>query len=156
MFLLDVFCLGVKDAFYTRVSSAEYDAEVLGRIFPEGNRKPLDPPSARKLVEGAVAFAQRLGFALHPVYKLGCRVFGGIKTADSAATFTFGKDGKPFYVQGPHNSFEKGLRIMNVLGAHCGKDGFHFLVGANEAQTRVLQQAGFPVRQSVPMPPETD
>ena len=24
VFLLDVFCLGVKDAFYTRVSSAEY------------------------------------------------------------------------------------------------------------------------------------
>ncbi len=155
VFLLDTSCLGVKDAFYTRTSQAEYDLSVLERIIPAANRKPLDPPSARKLVEGAVAYAQSLALAPHPDYKQGCRVFGGIKTSDSTATFTFGRDGKPFYVQGPHDSLEKCLRIMKQLRASCGKDGFNFLVLADEAQSRDLERAGFEIRQKVPMPPET-
>jgi hypothetical protein len=154
VFLLDVFCLGVKDAFYTRTTQAEYDLNVLERIIPAANRKPLDPPSARKLVEGAAAYAQSLGLAPHPDYKQGCRVFGGIKTSDSNATFVFGKDGKPFYMQGPHDSFAKCLRIMNQLRTRCGKDGFNFLVLANDAQNQELERAGFEVRQSVPPPPE--
>ena len=155
VFLLDTFCLGVKDAFYTRVGSAEYDSEVLERIIPAANRKPLDPPSARKLVESAVVYAQNLGLAPHPDYKQGCRVFGGIKSSDSNATFVFGKDGKPFYVQGPHDSFAKCLRIMTLLRARCGKDGFNFLVLANDAQNQELERAGFEVRQKVPIPPGT-
>jgi hypothetical protein len=138
VFLLDVFCLGVKDAFYTRVSSAEYESSVLERIIPAANRKPLDPPSVRKLVESAVAYAQNLGLAPHPDYKQGCRVFGGIKASDSNATFAFGKDGKPFYVQGPHDSFQKCQRIMNQLRTRCGKDGFNFLVLANDDQNQEL------------------
>ena len=153
VFLLDTYCLGIKDAFFTCVGSAEYDSGVLERIIPAANRKPLDPPSARKLVEGAAAYAQSLGLAPHPDYKQGCRVFGGIKTSDSNATFVFGKDGKPFYVQGPHDSFAKCLRIMNQLCTRCGKDGFNFLVLANDAQNQELERAGFEVRQKVPVPP---
>ncbi len=154
VFLLDVFCLGVKDAFYTRVSSAEYESSVLEKIIPAANRKPLDPPSARRLVESAVAYARNLGLAPHPDYKHGCRVLGGIKVSDSTATFAFGKDGKPFYVQGPHDSFDKCLRIMKLLRARCGKDGFNFLVNVNDAQNLELERAGFEVRQKIPIPPE--
>lgn len=153
VFLLDTFCLGVKDAFYTCVGSVEYDSSVLERIIPAANRKPLDPPSARKLVEGAAAYAQSLGLAPHPDYKQGCRVFGGIKSSDSTATFTFGRNGKPFYVQGPHDSFTKCLRIMTLLRARCGTDGFDFLVAANETENLELERAGFTIRQKVPMPP---
>lgn len=155
VFLLDTFCLGVKDAFFTRTSAVEYDRSILERIIPAANRQQLDPPSARKLVEGAVAYAQSLGLAPHPDYKQGCRVFGGIKTSDSTATFAFGKDGKPFYVQGPHDSFAKCLRIMNQLRTRCGKDGFDFLVTANETENRELERAGFEIGQKVPLPPET-
>jgi hypothetical protein len=153
-FLIDTYCLGVKDSFYTRVGSAEYDSSVLEKIILAANRKPLDPPSARKLVEDAAAYAQNLGLAPHPDYRQGCRVFGGIKTSDSNATFVFGKDGKPFYVQGPHDSFATCQRIMNQLRARCGKDGFKFLVLANDDQNQELERAGFEVRQSVPLPPE--
>ena len=154
VFLLDVFCLGVKDAFYTRVSSVEYESSVLEKIIPAANRKPLDPASARRLVECSVAYAQNLGLAPHPDYKQGCRVFGGIKTSDSNAPFVFGKDGKPFYVQGPHDSFDKCLRIMTLLRTRCGKEGFNFLVNVNDAQSLELERAGFAIRQKVPIPPE--
>lgn len=152
VFLLDVYCQGAKDAFYTRVSEARYDLEVLDRTIPLSNRKALDPPSARKLVEDAVAYARGLGLAPHPDYKTACRVFGGTNAADSTASFTLGKDGKPFYVQGRYDSFEKALRMMHHLRTRCGKDGFNFLVLANETQNCELERAGFEVRQKVPAP----
>ena len=154
VFLVDVYCQGVKDAFYTRVSEERYDTEVLNRLLPAADRKTIDPPSARKLVEGAVAYAQGLGLAPHPDYKAGCRVFGGTNAAESTTSFTFGKGGKPFYIQGRYDSFEKALRMMNQLRARCGNDGFDFLVHANETQNRELAQAGFEVRQKIPIPPD--
>jgi hypothetical protein len=153
VFLVDVYCQGAKDAFYTRVSQAEYDREVLDRVIPAENRKAIDPTTARKLVEAAVAYAEGLGLAPHPDYKKACRVFGGTNAAASTAPFTYGKDGKPFYVQGQHDSFEKALRMMRHLRARCGKDGFNFLVLANETRMRELEREGFEVRQSIPAPP---
>ena len=154
VFLLDVFCLGAKNAFHTRASTAEYDSQILEQILPADNRKPLDPPSARKLIEGAVGYAQSFGLAPHPDYKMACRVLGGIKSADSTATFTFGEKGKPLFVQGPNDSPDFCQRILKQLRTRCGVDGFHFIILANEAQTEDLERECFPIRQSIPAPPE--
>jgi hypothetical protein len=146
--------LGIKDAFYTRASQVEYERTILERILPAANRKPIDPPSARKLVEDAVAYAQHLGFAPHPDHKAACRVFGGINAAESTASFIFGKDGKPLYVQGQYDSFEKCLRILNQLRARCGDDNFDFMVVGGETVIRELEEDGFKIRQKIPRPPD--
>jgi len=131
VFLLDVGCLGVKDAFYTRVSLAEYEDRLLGRVFAGSGRKAMDPCCARKLVEDAIAYARDLGFAPHRDYKQAARVFGGISTQACASTFTFGKDGKPCFVQGPYDSPEKCARIMQVLRNRCGEGNFYYLLVAH-------------------------
>lgn len=153
VFLVDVNCLGVKDAFYNRADQAEYDRALLEKILPAANRKALDPPSARKLVEGAVAYAANLGFAPHPDYKQAARVLGGISAAESTATFTFGRDGKPLYIQGRYDSFEKCLRILKQLRARCGEDNFDFMAVGGESVIRELKREGFKIRQQVPVPP---
>jgi hypothetical protein len=127
-FLIDAHCLGVKDAFYVRLPRSEYHARVLGRLIPEAARLALTPATARKLVEAAVAYAAVLGFAPHPDYKKACRVLGGIDPRESAEEFTFGRDGKPLYVQGPHDSVAMADRVMRQLRAHCGADGFHYVL----------------------------
>src|SRR6266508_866337 len=55
VFLLDIYCLGVKDAFYTEVRQTEY-SNFLDRAFPD-RRESVEPACARKLIEGAVAYA---------------------------------------------------------------------------------------------------
>jgi hypothetical protein len=135
VFLLDVFCLGAKNAFYTRPGAAEYDVDLLDRLLPAANRKPLDPPTARKLVEGAVAYAQNLGLAPHPDYKMACRVLGGIQSSESTATFTFGEKGKPLFVQGPNDSPAFCQRILKQLHTRCGPDGFQYLMVADGMET---------------------
>jgi len=152
VFLVDTYCLGVKSAFYTRADQAVYDREILDDIMPPDNRMPIAPPSARKLVEGAVAYAKDLGFNPHPDYKKACRVFGGINPSDSTASFPYGKDGKPFYMQGPHDSFQLCLRILKQLRSRCGDDNFHFTVCVDENGEAKLRAEGFNIRQKMRAP----
>ncbi len=154
VFMVDVYCLGVKDAFFTRASEYEYRRTTLDRLLKPDNRKPLDPPSARKLVEGAVAYAEHLGFGPHSDYKQACRVFGGTSAADSTTSFTFGRNGKPFYIQGKSDSFRTCLRVLTQLRARCGDGSFDFLTVSVESEARELERLGFTVRQKVPVPPE--
>jgi hypothetical protein len=133
VFLIDSHCLGVKDAFYTRLGQSEYQTNALERMIPAEDRMAISPATARKLVEAAVAYARGLGFAPHPDHKKACRVFGGIDPGDSTEEFVFGSEGKPLYVQGPHDSPAMVQRIMRQLQTRCGSDGFHYILRAEMA-----------------------
>jgi hypothetical protein len=138
VFLLDVYCLGVKDAFFTQLTLGEYQDRLLKRIFREMPTQSIEPACARKLIEGAVAYAQNLGLAPHPDYKKACRVLGGIQSKDCATEFTYGKDGKPLFISGPYDSEEKCQRILKLLSLRCGQNNFHFLVGGPLSQMQDL------------------
>src|SRR4051794_29975436 len=80
VFLLDTFCLGVKNAMFQHSSMAEYENNLLKHLFAQGRqRDALEPACARKLVEAGVRYAAGLGFQPHPDYKKACRVFGGLE-----------------------------------------------------------------------------
>jgi hypothetical protein len=127
-FLLDVFCLGVKNAFFTRLVAAEY-AHTLKRIFFETEPPvPMTPSCARHLVEEAIGYARRWGLSPHEDYKLGCRVFGGIDASACTETFTFGRDGKPSYVQGPNDSRRFTEHVLQSLVRTCGQGNFTYAI----------------------------
>lgn len=129
VFLLDLYCLGVKDAFAAEMNLADWP-EQLDRLIPAGNRLALHPACARKLVEGAVRYAEALGFAPHRDYKKARRVFGSVSSRDCPESFTYGKDGKPLYVAGPHDDQQRIGRVLRTLTAKLGPDGFHYIVPA--------------------------
>lgn len=132
-FLLDVFCLGVKDAgFHCFNSIAVYQESLLDRLFPDEDPVRMTPAAARKLAEDAVSYASGLGFSPGADYKKASRVFGGITAADCDEEFMFGKDGKPFYIQGPSESPARVERILRVLEARCGEGGYHYIVAADD------------------------
>ena len=131
VFLVDIFCLGVKNAFFETYSEAEF-ADFLAEAFESNVPAPRPGASGRKLVEGAVAYAKALGFLPHPDFKKGARVFGGIDPADCAEPFAYGKDGKPFYTQGPAETRDQAERILSVLTNKLGPDGFDYIVSAEE------------------------
>ena len=100
-FLLDVFCLGVKDAGFHRFSSvADYQESLLDRFFHDEDPVRMTPAAARKLAEDAVSYAGARVFAGHRLQKGESR-FRRHHKADCNEEFVFGKDGKPFYIQGP-------------------------------------------------------
>jgi len=126
--LLDLYCLGVKNAAYTQLSVMEYDFDFLKRVSRGYKLDKIQPCCARKLIEGAVDYAKWLGFSPHADYKKASRVFGGISAEDCTETFTYGKDGKPFYIQGPYETEEQARKITQMLELKCGSKNFHFLM----------------------------
>jgi len=132
-FLLDVFCLGVKDAgFHCFNSIADYREYFLDRLFPNENPVRMTAAAARKLTEDAISYARGLGFSPGFDYKKASRVFGGITTTDCDEEFRFGKGGKPLYVQGSSDSPARVERILRALEARCGEGGYHYIVAADD------------------------
>ena len=132
-FLLDVFCLGVKDADFCHVHSiADYQDGFIDRLFSDGNSVRMRPVAPRKLIEDTISYARGLGFSPTAAYKKANRVFGGITTADCDEQFVFGKDGKPRYIQGRPNSPARVERIRHALEARCGEGRYHYTVAGND------------------------
>jgi hypothetical protein len=129
-FLLDVWCLGVKNAFVRVESAFEYPT-LIRNISENETLAPFDPACARKLVEEAVAYAADLGFPPHPDYELSRRIFGDIDKDACPTEFHFGKDGKPWYMSGPYETPAMARRIVETLRQRCGGDGFHYMVGVD-------------------------
>jgi hypothetical protein len=129
-FLVDVFCLGIKDAFYDVLSSVAYDYRV--SVLEQETFRAIHPTCARKLVEGAEAYARDLGFTPHPDYQRARQIFGDLDATACPTPYVFGKDGKPFFISGPYDAPARCRRIIDTLTRRCGPEGFHFTV-AGEA-----------------------
>jgi hypothetical protein len=131
-FLVDVYCLGVKNAFFQVMTGTEYLSNV--RKFAGTEKlESVAPSCARKLVENAEADAKQIGFDPHPDYRSARKIFGDIDASVCATDFTFGKDGKPFFMPGLNDTPAECRNIIDTLSRRFGPDGFHFLwAGAEE------------------------
>jgi hypothetical protein len=128
--LLDVYCLGVKDAFFTVFDSeADYEAFKSERIRrqPDTDLDGYHPSCMRKLVEGAIGYARELGFEPHPDYKKAAPMLGDIESAACPQRFEYGKDGMPFYISGPSDSRSRVRHILAQLEKRCGEGKYRFL-----------------------------
>jgi len=128
-FVLDVFCLGVKDAMFLVMSEYEYEQKIKQRMAGSGDRtfEILHQASAKKLLDGLINFAKELGFTPHPDYKNAYDLFGDIDAGASPVKYIYGRDGRPFYINGPYESQADIMRIIKTLTKSCGPEGFDTL-----------------------------
>jgi hypothetical protein len=128
-FLLDVFCLGIKDVMFESLDSDEFDTCVA--MADAGSRlAPVDPSDARKLLRDLAAWSQSIGFSPHRDFAAVERIFGDVSADASEADFQFGRDGKPRYIPGPFESATLIRRRIEQLRKHLGDDGFEFETAA--------------------------
>lgn len=126
-FLVDVYCLGVKDAAFSLYTPGEYEA-ALDRLTTRQLRE-IEPACARKLIEGAVAYAGNLGIRPHKDYYKAAPILGDLDTDRCSQDFEYGKDGLPLYIPGPYDSPARITLIRRILEDRCGRDGYHFILG---------------------------
>ncbi len=138
--LVDVWCLGVKNAFHRVVSPEEW-AQLVQRFSFE----KTDPACLRKLVEGAVDYARDLGFAPHPDYAGAARLFGSIEAAACPLRYTYGKEGKPVYLSGPDDTPAQSRRILETLARRHAKKEAHCLTTGLTSQAGLGRQTSQPV-----------
>ena len=127
-FLLDAWCLGVKNAFFEVMTQSAFE-EKLEATERTQDLVDVDPQLARKLVEGAVAYAGSFGLAPHPDYDAASVIFGDIIATEQS--FSFGKDGKPLFMSGPSDSRQRIRYILDRLSKSVGPDGFDYMIAAN-------------------------
>lgn len=133
-FVVDIYCLGVKDAMFTINDENEYEDFLKPRLIRgnEGNIENVHPACVRKLVEGAVSYARDLGFAPHPDYRKYKALFGDIDKSVCPEKYAFGKEGKPFYINGPNETSKQSERIIKQLENICGEGNFNFMLGSGD------------------------
>lgn len=124
MFLVDIYCLGVKDVFGQICSHGEY--RQMYRQFAEKNEiVPLQSADARKLVEGAVDYAASIGLRPHRDYQKFKNIFGDIDPNKASEVFLYGHEhGRPHFIAGPHDTVARCQQIAETLERTCGPDGY--------------------------------
>jgi hypothetical protein len=120
-FLVDVYCLGVKNAMFNIVSRGQYD-DLCDRLRRRAPIVPIEPEAARKLVEGAVQYTGNMGLSPHPDYHTAKLIFGDISTEACTKEFTFGLNGKPCFIPGPYDGPARCEQVFHAIARHLGED----------------------------------
>jgi len=121
-YLVDTWCLGVKNALGPRLMNEGRLPEFRERFFAAFDADPMQAPIelVQHLVWGAVEYARMLGFEPHhDLLAAG----GHLEPLQGPSAIRFGKDGRPFYVEGPYDNATRNLR---TLERSVGKDNFSF------------------------------
>ena len=127
MFLVDTRCLGVKDILAVLRGPSEAK-EMIQRLEIERESQPVAPGLARGLVEAAVEYARSLGFEPHSDYRKASMIWGDIKPESVEGDFEFGRDGMPFYINGPFEDAARQQHILRTLERTVGEGNFHYFL----------------------------
>lgn len=124
--LVDTYCLGVKDALGPQTLDRHELRTFVERYFAAFDGEPVQASTelARGLVWGAVEYARKLGF--EPAREF-VPTAGHLGPPCGPSGIGFGHYGKPLYVQGPYDDVDL---IMRTLARSGRKDDFHFVIEA--------------------------
>jgi hypothetical protein len=133
VYLVDLYCLGVKDSFI----KTDYSLRRFERDLPKlcaGTVEKCSVELAHEVIYGALEYAEKLGFQPSSNFN--------VQKADMILDLpgvhprqdhvSFGKDGKPFFVSGPNDDNQKIKSIINILTRTCGEENFHYLIRSGE------------------------
>jgi hypothetical protein len=126
-FLLDVFCLGIKDVFYAEIGQTE----LRSRLAEQDDVQSfidIEAAYARKLIRDAAAYAASLGLSVAKDTPVIEAIFGDVDAGACTETFAFGKDGKPFFVSGPNDTPARIRSVSQILARSRGSGGWDYLV----------------------------
>lgn len=126
-FLLDTFCLGVKDVI-VHTAAAEQLGSYVNRLSAASPLEPVDPAFARKLLHDLTRWSSSLGFQPSRDYAAVERLFGSIDPRNCDTEFKFGMGGKPLYMSGPTESPSTARERVEQLSEQLGPDGFDDMV----------------------------
>lgn len=124
-YLVDYWCLGVKDASgprkynrseYERITALYYESFI-------GGAEKISLTEAQGIIWGAVEYAEKLGLKPHHDFEKAKKYLG---EWDGEVKLEFGKNGKPFYTSGP---YDNSASIINTLNKSVGEGNYNCMIG---------------------------
>lgn len=125
-YLLDLWCLGVKDSLGPqKLDRVEYKQlmEAAYRGFSEGTVE-ITLEQAQALVFSAVDYAAQLGLSPHPDFEKSRSHLG---EWSGEPKIQCGRNGKPFYISGP---YDNPVKIIKTLREKVGEGNFDYITDA--------------------------
>lgn len=110
-YLVDAYCLGVKNAMGPDEVDERGLRSLSGFVFAAYAPPPVSAPIdlVRDLVLGAAEYARGLGFEPHPDFE---RARSHLGPWEGQSAITFGRDGRPYYINGPDDDPDSVLRTL--------------------------------------------
>ena len=131
VYLVDKYCLGVKDAFYQlRMDDVDYE-DFIQTMSREYHLKRISYNEAHNLIYGAIEFAEEAGIAPCKDFALAKYILEEDTEAIPLIEYEYGKDGKHLLVV---SSRKEADRYLPTLRANLGSD-FNFIIEDNPFET---------------------
>jgi hypothetical protein len=124
-YLIDTYLLGLKNTFAEAgFSRSRYQSEVRNKIFRE--QKPVQCPIelAHQMIYQSIEYAEQFGFEPQKDFNVSQYLLAPRGEYEEPYDLTFGKDGKPFFIAGPHDNV---ARIMRQLDKTAGPGNYHYI-----------------------------
>jgi hypothetical protein len=131
MFLLDTYCLGIKDVAFKSMDAGQWAAFLDASEYAMP-LSPIDPGFGRKLLRDLAAWSASMGFAPHPDFATVERLFGTVSADTCTTEFQFGREGKPFYIQGPSDTPAQARQRLAQVSRATGGSGKILLLEPDE------------------------
>jgi len=133
-FLVDLYCLGVKNTtYFFNYSPAEYEIQIQKMIHLTIKKIPYE--MAHNIVYAGLDYASELGLNPHKDFTSLTRFILEEDTDDvELIDIECGHKGKPFYIQGQFDSEQMAKRVIAQLERAVGKGNYDFALDgqANE------------------------
>ncbi|MEM9984799.1 MAG: hypothetical protein AAF804_06860 [Bacteroidota bacterium] len=126
IYLVDVWCLGVKTTFFRPNFDQNELNELLAHIAnPEDHGTyEVKYEWAHHLIYGSINYAESLGISPDRDFGLSRYILEPEAAVEEVYNFQFGKDGKPFLVVGP---YDDGPRLISTLTRTVGAGNFDYI-----------------------------
>lgn len=124
-YLVDIFCLGLKNTLFKfNMSELEYKDFIEKSYANHAGVDKCEIAFVHNLIYGAIDYAEELGFLPQKDFRVTEYLLNPDLITDDIDEIEFGKDGQPFFIQGPDDN---ATLIMNKLDAAVGKDHYHYI-----------------------------
>lgn len=133
LYLVDLKCLGVKDAYYFfNISEVEYE-ELIEKSVGVVDLDHVPYPLVHNIIYAGVEFAEEYGFKPCKEYASVAKYILEEDTEDiELIDIDCGENGKPFYISGPFESEERIKQIIDQLERTAGKGNYDFIYRTDE------------------------
>jgi hypothetical protein len=125
-YLMDMYCLGLKDttAIFSKTDS-EY-RDITNTMFEaHGGKQLINYTLAHNIIYGGIAYAEDLGIKPEKYWSVSQFILEEDTEDIELIDITFGKDGKPCFINGPYDNVGK---IVSKLEASVGKGNFEVIL----------------------------
>ena len=124
-YLLDIYCLGLKNTLYKfNMSELEYQEFIEKSYANSVGVEEYDTDFVHNLIYGAIDYAADLGFTPQKDFKVTEYLLNPDLISDDIDKIEFGKDGQPLFIEGPNDN---AALIINKLNETVGEGNYHYM-----------------------------